>query len=168
MLAIAPLQPADVAEIATAFAKLGWNKPAAQYECYLDEAARGVRSTSIARWNGIFAGYVTVKWISDYPPFREAGIPEVQDFNVLPAFRRRGIGSRLMDEAEAIVRARSKIVGIGVAFDPEYGPAQRLYVLRGYVPDARGGTSHGVPVKWGDTVRVDDDLVLYLTKSQSD
>jgi GNAT superfamily N-acetyltransferase len=87
---------------------------------------------------------------------------------VLPVFRRRGIGSRLMDEAETIVGARSRIVGIGVALDPDYGPAQRLYVLRGYVPDARGVTSHGVPVKWGDTVRVDDDLVLYLTKSQSD
>jgi len=168
MLAIAPLQPADVAEIAAAFAKLGWNKPAANYERYLDEAARGVRTTIVARWNGMFAGYVTVRWTPDYPPFREAGIPEVQDLNVLPAFRRRGIGSRLMDEAEALVGARSKTVGIGVAFDPDYGPAQRLYVLRGYVPDARGGTSHGVPVKWGDTVSVDDDLVLYLTKPQSD
>lgn len=167
MLSIAPLKEADVAEIAAAFAKLGWNKPASQYERYLEEAACRVRDTFVARSGGAFAGYVTVKWKSDYEPFREAAVPEIQDFNVLPEFRRQKIGSRLMDEAEATIRSRSSVAGIGVAFDSDYGPAQRLYVLRGYVPDGRGGTSHGASVKWGDTVSVDDDLMLYFTKSLS-
>jgi hypothetical protein len=70
-----------------------------------------------------------------------------------------------MDEAEKLVMVRSRIAGIGVGFDPDYGAAQRLYVLRGYVPDANGGISHGTRVKWGDSVTVDDDLVLYLTKT---
>lgn len=94
-------------------------------------------------------------------------MPEIQDFNVLPEHRRRGIGSRLMDEAERVAFARSPIVGIGFALHHDYGAAQRLYVLRGYVPDARGITSHGVRLNGGDEVKVDDDLVLYLTKTKT-
>jgi hypothetical protein len=59
---------------------------------------------------------------------------------------------------------RSGVVGIGVAMDPDYGPAQGMYARRGYIPDARGLTSHNRHVKWGDYVKVDDDLVLYFTK----
>jgi len=47
---------------------------------------------------------------------------------------------------------------------PDYGPAQRLYALRGYVPDGRGLASEGHPVLRGDTVTVDDELVPYLTR----
>jgi GNAT superfamily N-acetyltransferase len=165
MLAIRPLIPSDVQPIADAFARLGWNKPASQYERYLEEARTAVRTTLVATWSERFAGYLTIKWQSDYPPFRDADIPELQDFNVLPEFRRRGIGARLMDESEALVSARSATVGLGVALDPDYGSAQRLYVKRGYIPDGRGAMWNGSRVKWGDTVRVDDDLVLYLTKS---
>jgi ribosomal protein S18 acetylase RimI-like enzyme len=165
MREIRDLTADDIGEIATAFAQLGWNKPASQYEAYLDEMQHGDRHVLVARQNGAFAGYVTIVWKSPYPPFESAGIAEIQDFNVLPDFRRRGIGTALMDEAESIVAGRSQAVGLGVGFDPDYGPAQRLYVLRGYVPDARGGTSHGRWVKWGDQVRVDDDLVLYFVKS---
>ena len=165
MLALRQLLPSDTADISAAFALLGWNKPASQYERYLDEAALGIRTTIIARLDRAFAGYVTIKWNSDYPVFRDATVPEVQDLNVLPDFRRRHIGSRLMDEAEKMIVARSRVAELGVGFDPEYGAAQRLYVLRGYVPDGKGGTSHDVRVKWGDSVRVDDGLVLYFTKT---
>jgi GNAT superfamily N-acetyltransferase len=165
MLELRQLLPSDVADIFAAFAQLGWNKPASQYQRYLVEAAQGVRTAIVARLDGLFVGYVTIKWESDYPPFRDAAVPEVQDFNVLPDFRRRRIGSRLMDEAEKIIVARSWTAGIGVGFGSDYGAAQRLYVLRGYVPDANGGTSRGMRVKWGDSVTVDDDLVLYFTKT---
>jgi hypothetical protein len=42
-----------------------------------------------------------------------------------------------------------------------------LFALRGYVPDACGITSHGRRVNWGDAVKIDDDLVLWLTKPLS-
>jgi ribosomal protein S18 acetylase RimI-like enzyme len=126
-----------------------------------------VRDVLVARSNGVFCGYVTVYWKPEYPPFREEGIPEVQDFNVLPEFRRLGIGSRLMDEAERLAFMRSPVVGIGFGLHHDYGAAQRLYVRRGYVPDALGITSHGRRVNWGDEVKVDDDLVLFLMKSKS-
>jgi len=167
MVRIGPLAAGDIAEIADAFAALGWNKPAAQYQRYLAEQAAGTRDVLVARGDGKFCGYVTVNWRPDYPPFRDAGIPEVQDFNVLPVYRRRGIGTRLMDEAERTAYARAAVVGIGVGLHHDYGAAQRLYVLRGYVPDARGITAHGRRVNWGDDVKVDDDLVLFLTKCRS-
>lgn len=164
------LEARDIQPIAAAFRILGWNKPAAQYERYLAEQEEKQRTVHVAFLDDGFVGYVTVQWQSDYPPFREAAIPEIQDFNVLPEFRRRRIGTRLMDAAERIVAEHSPIVGIGVGMDADYGAAQRLYVLRGYVPDGRGLFAHGQRVKYGMQVSIDDDLVLYFTKhlNQSD
>jgi len=164
MLVLAPLQSEDIAEIAAAFGALGWNKPASQYERYLREQAEGARHVVVARWNGAFAGYVTIVWCATYEPFAAENIPEVSDFNVLPDFRRRRIGTVLMDEAERRIAARGPVAGIGVGLHHDYGAAQRLYVLRGYVPDARGITAHGRHLNWGDDAKIDDDLVLWLTK----
>jgi GNAT superfamily N-acetyltransferase len=164
-LTIRPLEDPDVPPICAAFDSLGWNKPSTQYERYLSEQQRGVRAVFVAFVEDAFAGYVTVNWNPTYPPFRDDGIPEIQDFNVLPRFRKQGIGTRLMDEAEREVSQRSTVAGIGVGMSPDYGAAQRLYVLRGYVPDARGLMRSGSPVKHGDEIVVNEALVLYLTKS---
>ena len=158
------LAPEDIPIIAAAFAALGWNKPASQYERYLAEQERGERVALVAWLGDEFAGYVTIVWASDYPPFREARIPEISDFNVLPHLRRRGIGTRLLDEAERRIAGRSAVAGIGVGLDGDYGAAQRLYVKRGYVPDGRGIYAHGRPVAWGETIIVDDGVALYFTK----
>lgn len=163
-LEIRPLEGEDIPEIAAAFLDIGWSKPAAQYERYLAEQERDERGVLVAFEDGSFAGYLTIVWQSGYPPFRSANIPEIVDFNVLPHCRRQRIGSRLMDAAERRIAERSPLAGIGVGMDPDYGPAQRLYVLRGYVPDGRGMSSHGRHVTYGQTVVVDDDLVLYFTK----
>jgi len=159
------LQTQDIDRIAAAFTALGWNKPASQYATYLAEQETGERTVLVALVDDIFAGYVTIKWQPDYPLFRAEGIPEIQDFNVLPHFRRQGIGSRLMDEAEKIVAQRFPVVGIGVGMDGDYGSAQRMYVKRGYIPDGRGLFFDGHFVKYGDTVIVNDDLVLHFTKT---
>lgn len=58
----------------------------------------------------------------------------------------------------------SLTAGIGVGLDPDYGAAQRLYVLRGYVPDGRGLHYRDHYVKYGEQITVDDELALYLTK----
>jgi GNAT superfamily N-acetyltransferase len=167
------LQTSDIAPIAAAFAELGWNKPASQYEQYLSEQEVGQRVVLVA-WAELqrlqtleFAGYVTVCWQSHYPPFREANIPEIVDFNVLPKFRRQGIGAALMDEAESRVAAVSPVVGLGVGMTSDYGAAQRMYAKRGYIPDGRGLHSRGQPIQYGQSVPVDDDLVLYFTKTFS-
>jgi GNAT superfamily N-acetyltransferase len=163
-LTIQPLEAADVQPIAAAFAAIGWDKPASQYERYLAEQQRGARLVLVASVDGRFAGYLTIVWQSGYPPFRAATIPEVVDFNVLPGYRRRGIGGRLMDAAERLIAERSSEAGIGVGMGPDYGAAQRLYVKRGYVPDGRGLSWNHRAVSWGETVTVDDGLALFFTK----
>jgi hypothetical protein len=50
-----------------------------------------------------------------------------------------------MNEAELVVSECSRIAGIGVSMYADYGPAQRLYTPRGYVPDGRGLISGGIP-----------------------
>lgn len=159
-----PMVPADAAAIPAIQAALGWGARGDLYERYLDEQASGVREVWVADIDGRVAGYLTIVWKTHYPPFAAESIPEIVDFNVWPEFQRRRIGTALMDHAEARIAERSDTVGIGVGLTPEYGPAQRLYVLRGYVPDGRGLTFRDRSVVHGDPVTVDDDLVLHLTK----
>lgn len=163
-LIIRLLEHNDISEIAKAFQQLGWNKPASQYERYLMEQALELRDVYVAFVEGEFAGYLTICWKSLYEPFRSANIPEIVDFNVLPKFRRQGIGSRLMDKAENMIAKVNPVAGIGVGMDPDYGAAQRLYVLRGYIPDGRGLHYRNHYVKYGEQITVDDDLAIYLTK----
>src|SRR6185295_11740163 len=161
---IRQLETGDPPIMSAAFAAIGWIKPIAQYERYLDEQRSGRRDVLVALGRGLFAGYVTVNWQPDYPPLSLAGTPEIQDLNVLPAWRRRGVASRLLDEAEGLAARRSDHVGIGVGLHPGYNAAQRLYVLRGYVPDGHGITSGQAFVREGQTVVMDDDLVLHFVK----
>lgn len=156
----------DLLTIPAAFAELGWpGKDERKFRGYLSEQAAGDRDVIVAELDGRFAGYVTVVWISDYRPFRDAGIPEIQDFNVLPACRRRGIGSALLDAAERLVATRAAIVGLGVGLYADYGAAQRLYAKRGYVPDGRGIMYAGEPVPPGESARIDDDACLMYTRA---
>ena len=137
----------------------------AQYQRYLEEQKKGSRDVLVALVKGEFAGYVTIQWQSDYEPFGENEIPEVKDLNVLPAYRRIGIGTSLMDRAEERISERSSIVGIGVGMYPDYGNAQRMYVLRGYVPDGRGLTYRCKVLDPMEHSINDDDLVLFFTKA---
>lgn len=158
------LSESDPEVISAAFKDIGWGKPAAQYRRYLAERTAGTRTCLVAAVDGQFAGYVTVNWKPAYPAFIEQHIPEIQDLNVLPSFRRKGVGSRLLDRAEAEISLRSSVAGIGFGLHPGYNEAQRLYVKRGYVPDGHGVTYRNHYVKEGLPVVLDDDLVLHLTK----
>lgn len=163
-IAIRPLQRSDATVIAAAFAALGWNKTVEQYERYLLEQQSGARHVFVATLHDEFAGYATLNWQPTYPLFIEHKIPEVQDLNVLPQFRRRGAGSALLDAAERCAVAVVAVVGIRVGADPSYGAAQRLYVRRGYVPDGLGLAVVDRPVSFGEYVVVDHDLLLSFTK----
>ncbi len=159
--AIRALRDGDPEVISAAFTAIGWSKPVSQYDAYLAEQRAGVRDVLVATVDDTFVGYVTVRWESAY----FGAIPEIQDFNVLPLYRRRGIGSGLMDAAESRVAERSAVVGIGVGLYADYGTAQRIYVRRGYIPDGRGLMYDNHPVPPGETVRNDDAANLMFTKS---
>jgi GNAT superfamily N-acetyltransferase len=162
---IRSLQPSDANVIAAAFTDIGWHKPASQFLLYLAEQATGRRVVLVATVRGAFAGYVTLVWEPGYTYFRERAIPEVQDLNVLPAYRRGGVATQLVGCAERIAAHRAGTIGIGVGLHPGYNAAQRMYVLRGYVPDAQGVAYDGRYVAEGEQVVFDDHLVLYFTKT---
>lgn len=122
----------------------------------------------VAYKNNQIAGYVTLKWVSQYIPLAIATIPEIMDLNVLPLFRKTGIGSLLLDHAEKGVATKRAIVGLGVGLyggaDGGYGAAQKLYVNRGYIPDGKGVTYNYQDAIPGKNYSLDDDLVLWFTK----
>lgn len=163
-LSIRAMTPNDVKEIVRSFEKLGWDKPPALFQGYLADANRGERFVWVASYNNQFAGYVTLYLKSAYIPFQVKQIPEINDLNVLPEFRNKGIGSALLVKAENQAKALGTNVGIGVGLYPDYGAAQRLYVKRGYLPDGKGVTYQHQDVVPGKEYCLDDDLNLWFIK----
>ncbi len=158
------LDGTDPDVMARAFSCIGWIKPASLFRRYLTEQATGTRSCWVANLNNAFAGYVTINRQPTYPGFGQQRIPEIQDLNVLPSFRKKGVGTALLDHAEAQIASRSNVVGIGVGLHPGYNDAQRLYGKRGYIPDGLGITYKDRYLGEGDQVTLDDDLLLHLIK----
>ena len=108
---------------------------------------------------------IKVVWGSEVPYFRENAIPEIQDLIVVPAHWRQGIATQLVDKAETIIRRRSGVAGICFGLYADYGAAQRIYVLSGYVPDGNGVVYKGSYVTPGQRVILNDDLGLCLIKT---
>ena len=165
---IRALSKKDIPIMVKAFSSIGWHKPAALFKRYWKEAEDSQRHVWVALVQGQFAGYVTLKWESEYLPFKHQNIPEIMDLNVLPYVRKIGIGSMLLDTAEQEAATKSAIVGIGVGLyagsDGGYGSAQRLYVKRGYIPDGKGVTYNYQFAIPGNSYPLNDNLVLWFTK----
>lgn len=120
---------------------------------FWQEHAAGRRVTFVAVSGGLIVGYTNLVWKSDYDPFQESDIPEINDMHVVDEFQKQGIGTALIRACEDLAAAQGiAVIGIGVGLTPDYAAAQRLYPKLGYVPDGRGIR----PTPWGDT--------LYLTK----
>ena len=117
--------------ISAAFSAQSWHKPVSQYAEYFREQQDGKRNVLIAEYKGNFAGYATIVWETKYAIFRDKGIPEIKDLNVLIRYRRHGIASKLMDEAEKRISQKSKYAGLGVGLYRDYGNAQIMYAKRG-------------------------------------
>lgn len=163
-LTIRLLSAADIPIIVNSFQKANWPKPASIFEEYLKEQDSRERLVWIAYFKDEFAGYITLKFQSKYPSFLEKNIPEINDFNVLPKYRNKGIGLKLLKAAETIAATRSDIVGIGVGLYADYGAALKMYVKQGYIPDGLGITYGYKPVEPSKEVKLDDDLILWFSK----
>lgn len=165
LLIILPFNLNDIDEIVSAFKAIGWNKSKDIYEAYLLEQSKTQRSVIVAKEDGKFCGYVTIKWKSDYSNFNQKNIPEIADLNVLPSYQKKGVGTQLIRACEKMASERGLTnIGIGVGMTADYGNAQRLYVQLGYVPDGKGIHYQYLPINYGGKVVVDDDLVLYFIK----
>lgn len=141
-----------------------WYHQGEYYLNCLKENQTNKRVTLMAYCDDSLAGCCHLLYESEYPFFSENQIPEINDLNVFPEYRRKNIASRLLDELELIASKTSRQIGLGVGLYKDYGNAQRMYTSRGYVLDGRGMSYKNVPVIPGETVRVDDDLLLYLVK----
>ncbi len=159
------LMKEDCFQLSQKFLALGWDKPLSMFEEYLAEQLSGERHIYVARLADEIIGYVTIQWESDHCFFRNNNIPEIKDINILPHFQKQSFGKSLLEFAEQQIMARSKIVGIGVGLTPDYGAAQKLYIKSGYLPTGEGITHHGQTVKHGDNVQIDDETILWFTKS---
>ncbi len=154
----------DIQLIVNHFAEHNWHKPVTTFDKYWQEQIQGERIVWLAFYDDHFAGYITLKWNSLYPSFKEQEVPEIMDLNVLPPFRNKGVGTLLMDIAEQEVAKSQNTVGIGFGLYDGYGSAQKLYIARGYIPDGLGITYNYARVKPGTKIPLDDDLVLWFTK----
>ncbi|MBN9542457.1 MAG: GNAT family N-acetyltransferase [Alphaproteobacteria bacterium] len=164
MIDIQEFKESHIEEIFTAFHNLNWFKPKQTFSNYFLEQRNGLRHAWVAYFNHDFAGYITLNLRSQYPDFIKNNIPEIQDLNVLPPFRNKGIGNILLEKAENKAKDYNKIVGLGVGLYIDYGAAQKIYIKRGYIPDGNGITYDYKTIKPGNNIMLDDDLCLWLTK----
>lgn len=143
-----------------------YKNPISKWENYLHQQSIQQRAVRVVEVDDQAIGIGTLKFTSDYTPFQSAGIPEINDILIEQAYRYRGYGRALISSLEE--RAREDgytIIGLAVGLYQDYGKAQRLYVKMGYIPDGRGITYKHQQVIPGNTYTVDDDLLLWLTKS---
>ena len=142
----------------------GWHSDRKVYERYFFQQNNHKLYVFVAEFNGSFAGYTTLRPCAITGPFSNKGIPEISDLNVFIKYRRRGIGSRLLDAAENTARKFNSIVSLGVGLHAGYGSAQRLYIKKGYLFDGSGVWYKGSLLEPYSDCCNDDDLVLYLFK----
>lgn len=164
-VATRPMEPEDAERLFEAFRGTPWERRGVEhFEGLLRQQESGARLAVVGLLGDEPVGHASVLWEAEHGPFREAAIPEIQDLTVTPAARERGVGSALLDHAEARIAERAPRSGLGVGLHGGYGAAQRLYVRRGYLPDGHGVWRGARRVDEGARVPLDDDSVLYLTK----
>ena len=160
---IRKMQTSDVKDLSQGFINQGWPGREEILTRYFKEQESGEREVSVAEVEGAVAGYITILPSAKHGPFAEI-YPELSDFNVFEPFQNQGIGNLLMEEAEKRVKLISDKVTLGVGLHSGYGPAQRLYIKRGYIPDGSGVWYQNHRPAMDATCEDIGDLVLYLSK----
>lgn len=164
-LRIRDMESRDAEPLAASERAQGWIHAAAdKYHRHIADRDAGLCVALTAELEGEPVGYLFVYWNPENGPFAGQGIPELVDFGVLEKVRRRGVGTKLMDVAERLAATRSDTVSLGVGLHFGYGPAQRMYVLRGYVPDGSGVWYQNRIWPQYEPFVNDDDVVLHMSK----
>ena len=161
---IRKMQTSDVKELSQGFINQGWpgrEEILARY--FLEQECRE-REVLVAEVGGTLAGYIAILPCAKQGPFAEI-YPELSDFNVFEPFQNQGIGNLLMEEAEKRVKLISDKVTLGVGLHSGYGPAQRLYIKRGYIPDGTGVWYQNHRPAMNAVCEDIGELVLYLSKN---
>ena len=161
---IRKMQESDIKDLSRGFISQGWPCREEILARYFLEQECGEREVLVAEVEGALAGYITILPCAKQGPF--AGMaPELSDFNVFEPFQNQGIGNLLLEEAEKLVRLISDKVTLGVGLHSGYGPAQRLYIKRGYIPDGTGVWYQNHQPAMNAVCEDIGELVLYLSKN---
>ena len=161
---IRKMQESDIQELSRGFISQGWPSREEILTRYFKEQESGEREVLVAEVEGALAGYITILSCAKQGPFAEI-YPELSDFNVFEPFQNQGIGNLLLEEAEKQVRLISDKVTLGVGLHSGYGPAQRLYIKRGYIPDGTGVWYQNHQPAMNAVCEDNGELVLYLSKN---
>lgn len=163
-ITIRDMRQEDAAIITAEEIAQGWDASIDKYEMRLRDRREKNAVVLVAEYRGKVAGYINIYPKSEWGAYAGKGYPEIVDFGVLEKYRRRGIGSKLMDVAERIAREYSDKVYLGVGLHSGYGSAQRMYVKRGYIPNGSGVWYCDKVCEPYAACCNDDDLVLYFHK----
>lgn len=163
-LRLRKLETQDFEIISNAFSEIGWNKPVGLFEEYFKEQLQGLRVCFIVFCDDNFAGYTTLLKTSKYEHFINCDVPEISDLNVLPKFRKQGIGTALINDCEKTAKEFSNNIGLGVGLTADYANALNLYLKLGYHFDNKGIAYCGRTLSYNQSAIVDDELNLYLIK----
>ena len=161
---IRKMQESDIQDLSRRFISQGWPSREEILTRYFKEQESGEREVLVAEVEGAVAGYITILPDAKQGPF-DGMAPELSDFNVFEPFQNQGIGNLLLEEAEKRVRLISDKVTLGVGLHSGYGPAQRLYIKRGYIPDGTGVWYQNHQPAMNAVCEDIGELVLYLSKN---
>ncbi|MCB7107719.1 GNAT family N-acetyltransferase [Streptococcus oralis] len=161
---IRKMQESDIQDLSRRFISQGWPSREEILTRYFKEQESGEREVLVAEVEGAVAGYITILPDAKQGPF-DGMAPELSDFNVFEPFQNQGIGNLLLEEAEKRVGLISDKVTLGVGLHSGYGPAQRLYIKRGYIPDGTGVWYQNHQPAMNAVCEDIGELVLYLSKN---
>ena len=161
---IRSMEPEDAETFYDTYLSYGWHPRMETYENYYKDQQEGTRLVFIAVCRGKVRGLCTLVLQPEEGPWGGRGVPEIVDLSVFPDARGNGIGNKLLDVAESEAARRADSVFLAVGVHSGYGPAQRIYVKRGYIPDGSGVWYHGKVLEQYAPCANDDDLVLYLSR----
>lgn len=170
MILIRPMKKADIPQIISRFS-FPWSSPEktqALWDNYYREQREGIRTVGVVEENRNILGYGSFLRRSENPRFERQGIPDINAIWIHEHHRRQGLGSALIEWIEELARQEGyPHIGIGVGLYADYGPAQKLYIKLGFVPNGNGITYKGQTTTPGETYPLDDELLLWLVKPLS-
>ena len=158
------MEKGDAKIIFDTYNSYGWHPVMETYANYLKDQESGERLVFIAEYEEKVSGLCTLVLNPEEGPWKNNGWPEIVDLSVFLDCHKKGIGNKLLDVAEQEAAKISDHVYLAVGVHSGYGPAQRIYVKRGYNFDGSGVWYKGNPLEPYEACVNDDELLLFMSK----
>lgn len=132
---------------------------------HFSEHHKGDSTTILGYSEGRLVGLLTIRWKANYQPFKTNKIPLIHYIEIVYQHQNKGFGTKLMNEAEQIIKQQSRQAGICVNISQEFGVAMRMYAKRGYLFDGNGATVGVKAISAGQIIENIDDVFVWMIKS---